>query len=69
MGNDFKFVALNEKGREKCGLVEDVFERAFSDLVDICPNGREFSLVLTKLQEASYFAKKSISLDIENWSV
>ena len=69
MSNDFKFIALNDKGRAECQKVEEVFNNAYAILQGLCPSCREFNLVFTKLQEASYFAKKAVSLNEENWLV
>lgn len=68
--NEFKFIALNEIGITKCNEIEAIFNDAFYKLERVFSGtSRETSLVLTKLQEASYFAKKHVSIQKENWKI
>lgn len=43
-----------------------VFEYCLSKAVELGVDGRHLALVTTKLEEACFFAKKSISLKPEN---
>lgn len=56
----FKGTALNNEGLEKCGAISEGFTALLRQLEDICPKSREFSIVRTKLEEASFYAKKSL---------
>lgn len=63
----FQVHRLNEQGLERAELLADYFDKLLYDLRQICPeNTREFSIVKTKLEEASFFAKKSIANQAEN---
>lgn len=46
-------IVLMNKGRE-------AFKQLFAVLSEVCPQGRYFSLVGTKLEEAAMFANKAI---------
>ncbi len=60
---------LNEIGRTKAGAIAKVFDDAVTALFELCPGGgREWSLVLTKLEEACFFAKKAMANDTANSS-
>lgn len=65
MNSPFEYVKLNEEGQYAATHVQNAFEIAWNKLSMLLVDGREKSLVLTKLQEASMFAKKSISLRAE----
>jgi len=62
----FKVHKLNAVGLQKAGELADAFSQLLSKLEEICPEGREFSLVKTKLEEASFFAKKSMAMNPEH---
>lgn len=63
----FQFHKLNEDGIIKAQEIAEIFTTALNELRDLCPeNTREFSLVKTKLEEASFFAKKSMANLEEN---
>jgi hypothetical protein len=46
-----------------------VFEKCLADLQEVCPESREFSITKTKLEEACFFAKKSVAIQPENQEV
>lgn len=62
----FDFHRLNPKGIRKAKLIADLFDGLLQALEDNCGQGREFSIVRTKLEEACFFAKKSMAVLPEN---
>lgn len=64
MKNDiFKVHILTDKGIAKAKILQTAFEEFLLELEDICgAEGREMSLVRTKLQEASFFAKRAMAI-------
>ena len=65
MNNRAKYVPVND---EKQGRIDDLREE-FSNIYDyvekICKPSRETSLVLTKLEEAQFWAIKGITREVE----
>lgn len=62
----FQFHKLNEQGVTKAQYIADRFDLLLHTLGEVCPEGREFSIVKTKLEEASFFAKKAMANVAEN---
>lgn len=63
----FQVYRLNEQGLDRAGRIAEAFDGLLSILYGMCPvNTREFSLVKTKLEEACFFAKKSIANLVDN---
>lgn len=62
MSAPFKFHKLNEAGQQKAQEIQKIFETTAADLGQVCGGGREWSLVMTKLEEACFFAKKSMAM-------
>jgi hypothetical protein len=56
----FNFTTLNDAGREKAENIARYFTALLEELEATCPKGREMSIVRTKLEEASFYAKKSL---------
>lgn len=56
----FHSFALNTDGDEKRKKAEKAFTNLLYELELICSEGREFAIVKTKLQEACFYAVKSI---------
>jgi hypothetical protein len=52
---------LNDDGKTKAGFIAKTFDDALYALSTVCPEGREMALVRTKLEEASFFAKKAMA--------
>ncbi len=61
MNNEFEVHILTEDGIRKAKEIATVFDDALNLLKIVCPDGREFSIVKTKLEEACFFAKKSMA--------
>jgi len=69
MDSLFQFHKLNQSGQEKAQLIAEYFDLLLKGLKSQCPeNTREFSVVKTKLEEACFFAKKSMAIQKENQS-
>ena len=63
----FEVHTLNTSGRSKAQAIATAFDDLLENLELWCnPNGREFSLVRTKLEEACFFAKKSMAMIEDN---
>lgn len=63
----FTFHRLNPSGVEKAIKIAEVFTDLKNRLSGLCPeNTREFAIVKTKLEEASFFAKKAMAGDVVN---
>lgn len=57
----FRVHKLNDAGLVKAEYIADAFNNLLAELTDILPDGREFSIVKTKLEEAAFFAKKAMA--------
>ena len=66
MNREFAVHMLNEDGKRKAKAIAEAFDRCLDDLVRICPGGREMAICRTKLEEASFFAKKAMASDPSN---
>lgn len=70
--DEFKVHRLNRCGLQKADQLAEVFETALAAVRAICANdlkgtgAREMALVATKMQEASFFAKRAMALDPAN---
>lgn len=62
MNKEFQVHKLNQEGINKAVQIAELFDNLMQKLKDHCPAGREFSIVATKLEEASFFAKKSMAM-------
>lgn len=63
----FEVHMLNDLGKERARNIAKAFDSLLSDLTVFCPTAnREFSIVKTKLEEACFFAKKSMANLPEN---
>lgn len=66
MNKEFQVHTLNAAGITKAKEVAKHFDTLLEALLNLMPSGRELSLVRTKLEEASFFAKKGIANDPMN---
>lgn len=63
---EFAVHMLNEAGKANAHDLRDAFDDLLNRLEQLCNPGREFSIVKTKLEEACFFAKKSLAVKPEN---
>jgi hypothetical protein len=61
MNKEFTFHLLNDAGKEKAMKIAEVFDSLLDQLNELCPQGREFAIAKTKLEEACFFAKKAMA--------
>lgn len=71
MRNEFQVHVLNNIGINRAKGVGELFSEFLDKLESFIPqtpsqNGHEMALVKTKLQEASFFAKRAIAVLPEN---
>jgi len=66
MFSEFEVHKLNEAGIAKAVHIAGDFSSLLGSLTTVCPEGREMSIVRTKLEEASFFAKKAMAKQAEN---
>jgi hypothetical protein len=66
---EFAVHILNDIGIAKATALGKIFSDALDAIEAIVPAGRERALVVTKLQEASFFAKRGIAVDPANQKV
>ena len=57
----FGYTALSEDGRNKVQVIAERFTQLLRQLEELLPGGsREISILKTKLEEASFYAKKAL---------
>lgn len=67
MANEFSVHRLNPTGLECADRCAAAFDRLLTELDVIgMESGRERAIVVTKLQEASFFAKRAVALNPAN---
>ena len=67
MRQEFQVHHLNETGMTKAVEIADIFSDCLEEVEKLLPEKcRGKSLVVTKLQEACFFAKREIALDPAN---
>jgi hypothetical protein len=63
----FEVHLLNDEGKARAQQIAETFDECLARLRKLCPeHTREFSIVKTKLEEAGFFAKKSMAVMPEN---
>lgn len=65
---EFAVHLLNDLGKDHAGLIAEAFTTLLNEveyLVYPATMGREMSIVRTKLEEASFFAKKALAVQPE----
>lgn len=63
---EFKVHMLNDNGKIKAGQLAQAFSNLLEDVEKLGVTGRELAIVKTKLEEASYFAKRGVASLTEN---
>lgn len=63
---EFAVHRLNSLGMTRAEAIAEEFSRLMTALDTLCPASREKSLVVTKLQEAAFWAKRAIAVIPEN---
>lgn len=63
---EFAVHMLNENGKQKARRIQETFDHCLNSLESVCMEGRSFSIVKTKLEEACFFAKKAMAINLDN---
>jgi len=66
MAEEFTVHKLNERGMAMAVDIARIFADTLALLDDIVTVGRERALIVTKLQEACFFAKRAIAFNPAN---
>lgn len=67
MKPEFQVHKLNSRGLDKATQLAEAFSELLVKVEAVIPSSsRERSLVITKLQEACFFAKRAIAVELEN---
>jgi hypothetical protein len=66
MKQEFQVHRLNESGLRTAEAIGEAFSTCLEQIEQLVPPGRERALVVTKLQEACFFAKRAIAVVPEN---
>lgn len=61
MSPEFQVHLLTAQGVVYAQTIAEAFDLLLTSLATVCPPGREFSVCKTKLEEACFFAKKSLA--------
>lgn len=61
MNEKAKFLAVNEEQQNRIQHIRDVFSNMYDEIEKNCKPGRETALVMTKLEEAQFWAIKGIT--------
>ena len=66
MKQEFQVHMLNDQGIAQATAIGEAFSECLEKLQTLLAAGREMSLVVTKLQEAAFFAKRGIAINPAN---
>jgi hypothetical protein len=66
MRQEFQVHMLNDDGVDKASQLGEIFSTALTEIEKLVPKSRELSLVVTHLQDASFWAKRGIAVDPAN---
>jgi hypothetical protein len=62
----FNTYSLNEYGKAKAVSIGEMFDELLANLKMVCMEGREFSIAKTKLEEACFFSRKAMAINLAN---
>lgn len=62
----FKVHLLNEQGKAKATALAHAFTQLLTHVEAVAHEGRDLAIARTKLQEASFFAKRAMACDPVN---
>lgn len=65
----FETYILNERGIEKAEGISLAYNELLDRVSKIIPEGREFSLVRTKLEESCFWAKRAMATQTQNQAI
>lgn len=57
----FRFHKLTEEGQAHAVTIAEAFNDLVNAVDHLCPHCREYSLAMTKLEEACFFVKKAMA--------
>lgn len=63
---EFAVHMLNDEGKQKAAAIQQAFDVCLNTLTDVCTTGRELAVCKTKLEEACFFAKKAMAINLGN---
>lgn len=66
MREEFAVHMLNNKGKRKANEIATAFDTCMSVIEKHCPPGRLLAIVKTTMEQACFFAKKSMAIQPEN---
>lgn len=66
MNPEFAVHMLNEEGKHKAKIIQMTFDNCLNTLEQVCTDGRHLNIVKTKLEEACFFAKKAMAINLGN---
>lgn len=61
MNERAKYLSVNEEQNNRIQHIRDVFSNVYNEIEQTCKQSRETSLVMTKLEEAQFWAIKGIT--------
>lgn len=61
MNKKAEYVSVNEEKNNRIQKIRETFSKVYDEVERTCKKSRETSLVLTKLEEAQFWAIKGIS--------
>jgi len=56
-----KYLDVNDEQQERINYIRQIFSEVYKSIDETCKTNRESSLVYTKLEEAQFWAIKSIT--------
>ena len=65
MNERAKFLEINDNQKDRIEEIRNLFSEMYNLIEQVCKSSRETSLVFTKLEEAQFWAIKSISREKE----